>query len=119
MTTSGNSVTAKPPVQIDPNFSLPPNIVNTEFLNPDDVVRSESRGDDGELITIAYDETTPTDGTTTGDGDVGDSLLPPSTVTVIEQQVRALSGGNYAVDIIIEVEDVDGANEYEVRLTKV
>jgi len=117
MTTSGNSVTAKPPIKIDPNFTLPPNIINTEFINPDDVVRSESRGDDGEIVTVSYDENSQPD-EPLGDSDVADTLYPPSTVTVIEQQVRALSGGNYAVDVIIEVEDVAGAEEYEVRLTK-
>lgn len=118
MTTSGNSVTAKQPIKIDPNFSLPPNIINTELLNPDNAVRSESRGDDGEVVTVIYDDTTPPDDTG-GDDGASDTLSAPVNVTVVEQQVRALSGGSYAVDIIIDVEDVEGADEYEVRLTKI
>lgn len=42
-------------------------------------------------------------------------LRPPATVSVISQTVRITSAGTQTVDIVIEVEDVPGASEYERR----
>lgn len=44
-------------------------------------------------------------------------LLPPNNVTVVEQRIRRGTGGKDVVDLIIEVEDMPGATEYEVRVT--
>lgn len=44
-------------------------------------------------------------------------LLPPSNVQIIEQRIRRGQGGKDVVDLIIEVEDMPGATEYEVRVT--
>jgi hypothetical protein len=42
-------------------------------------------------------------------------LLPPSNVTVISQTVKVAAGGQMAVDIVIEIDDVTGAAAYERR----
>lgn len=44
-------------------------------------------------------------------------LLPPNNITVISQRLRRNRGGKDVVDLIIEVEDMPGATEYEVRVT--
>lgn len=43
-------------------------------------------------------------------------LRPPGSITVIESRVRQGPGGKDVVDLIIEVEDMPGATEYEVRV---
>lgn len=43
-------------------------------------------------------------------------LRPPGRITVIESRVRQGPGGKDIVDLIIDVEDMPGATEYEVRV---
>lgn len=45
------------------------------------------------------------------------SLRPPENIRILEQIVRQGVGGKDIVDLIIEVEDVPGATQYEVRVT--
>lgn len=42
-------------------------------------------------------------------------LLPPSSITVLSQTVKVTSAGTTSVDVVIEIEDVAGAAEYERR----
>lgn len=44
-------------------------------------------------------------------------LLPPGKITIVEQIIRQGTGGKEVVDIVIEVEDMPGATEYEVRVS--
>lgn len=44
-------------------------------------------------------------------------LLPPDNISIISQTLRRGRGGKDVVDLVIEVEDVKGATEYEVRVT--
>lgn len=46
-------------------------------------------------------------------------LQPPDTVTIIEQVFRKGADGRTVVDLVIEVEDVPGAQTYEVRTSTV
>lgn len=45
----------------------------------------------------------------------GEGLQPPSNVTIVEQIFRKDAAGKTVVDLIIEVEDMPGATEYEIR----
>lgn len=45
-------------------------------------------------------------------------LQAPNLFSVIDQRLRRGPGGQLVVDIIIEVEDVPGANEYEAHVTE-
>jgi hypothetical protein len=42
----------------------------------------------------------------------------PSLIEIKSQNVKIKEDGTYAVDVIIEVEDVVGVSEYEVRISK-
>lgn len=42
-------------------------------------------------------------------------LQPPSTITVVDQVFRKGADGRTVVDLIIEVPDMPGATEYEIR----
>lgn len=48
---------------------------------------------------------------------ISGGLLPPDNITVISQKLRRGKGGKDVVDLVIEVDDVQGATEYEVRVT--
>lgn len=48
-------------------------------------------------------------------------VLPPNTPSLIgikSQQIKIKDDGTYAVDIIIEVEDIKNVSDYEVRISK-
>lgn len=48
-------------------------------------------------------------------GDNPEGLLPPESVSIVEQVYRKDAAGRTVVDLIVEVEDVPGATEYEIR----
>jgi hypothetical protein len=43
----------------------------------------------------------------------------PHILGVIEQTVRTLPSGTQVVDIVLEVEDIPGIEEFEVRVAKI
>ena len=49
---------------------------------------------------------------------VGDELDVPGTFEIVSQTVRTGPDGSQVVDIVIDVEEVEGAVKYEVRVTK-
>ena len=111
----------KQPVVVDPNFFLPPNVVDMRYIDVDEEDTSLMRDDDGMIVAVEYD--TPTDygsefgdtGTTSG---ATSMVAPPNAITVMSEEVRAVEGGGYVVDLIIEVEDPPGALYYDISLTK-
>lgn len=48
-----------------------------------------------------------------------DGLYPPDIIGVVSQVVRQTSAGNQVVDVVIEVEDMPNALNYELRVTKI
>jgi hypothetical protein len=46
----------------------------------------------------------------------GVGLLPPDSVTVLSQTTRMSDSGQIVVDVLIDILEVMGAQEYEVRL---
>lgn len=52
------------------------------------------------------------------DLDYSDSPGVPDIIGVVSQTVRTTAAGNQVVDVIIEVEDMDAASNYELRVTK-
>lgn len=55
-------------------------------------------------------------------GNAGQTSKPipdtPSLIAVKSQQVKIKDDGTYAIDVIIEVEDVRNVSDYEVRISK-
>lgn len=71
-----------------------------------------------------YQERTPVEGRESDAGPVeelelpispGVGLQPPETVQIVDQVFRKGKDGRVVVDIVLEVQDVVGATEYEVR----
>lgn len=53
-----------------------------------------------------------------GEGDFGDTLSVPETVVVVSQTPRKTGSGSVVVDLVIDVEDIQGALTYEFRISK-
>lgn len=123
MTTSAKSVKNAQPVTLDPNFFLPPNVVDMRYVDPE--VESDSattRGDNGEVINADYNEvdyseiaSNPDDA---GSNTVTYMIQPPDSVSVVSQQVRVTSDGRFVVDVILDVADIAGVVQYDVRVSK-
>lgn len=46
-------------------------------------------------------------------------LQPPGTLTVVSQDIRTKDNGDKVVDIVIEFETIEGADDYDIRVTKI
>lgn len=82
--------------KIDSRIYLPP-VAGYEYL--DDVKETEYDSADDSPVLVTAPQ----------------GLQPPSSVNVIEHVYRKGADGRTLVDIVIEVEDMPGATEYEVR----
>lgn len=111
---NSDQVVTKPPLNLDPNFYVPAGLINVTNKPQDDV------DDDLDRTPTIVDANlifpTSVDPTTTGDTT---SLAVPQKVSVVSpQNVRTLANGTTVVDVYIDVEDIPGITNYEVRITK-
>jgi hypothetical protein len=102
------NVIKTPEVVINPQFFLPPDVIDmrsgyTDTFEEEDVSVDE-----------VFDADAPVDDDVAGDDT---SLEAPENFSVVEQIVRIGPDGNAVVDVIIEFVD-DGHNEYDIRVTK-
>lgn len=122
MTISGKQVKQTQPVEIDPNFFLPPNVVDMRYVDIDEEGNSSTtRSEDtGEIISVNYDEVDYSEFDSEPDtGTVPPLLSPPDSVTLVSQQVRVTDDGRFVVDVILEVEDMPGVINFDVRTAKI
>lgn len=116
MSINSNQVIKKPDVVIDPNFFLPPGVVDARYPNDeetdqaevDEVTDAEDASED-----IVYYEAPEND----EDNDVT-TLYPPDSVVVVSQTIRTGDNGQQVVDVILEVEDVSDSIQVDVRMAK-
>lgn len=109
-------------VTVDPNFSVPFGVRDLGYLNPDnqETEATERSDETGEVVSVEYDEMSDPidfDSSPAPGSEVG--IYPPDSVTVVSQILRQTNDGRYVVDVVIEVEDMPGVNQYEVGLTKI
>lgn len=99
----------------DPNLDLPVGLKNVNVTptvqegvvvdTPEDILEdSQFETSDEELEDLNEDFST-------------DILDPPGSLEIVSQTVRTAPDGRQVVDIVIEVEDIDGALNYEIRVT--
>ena len=109
---------------IDPNFSLPPGVIDLEYRNIDEPRDSgtERSEDTGEVVNVEYDDMsggeTPMGDTDAGDDASGDTLYPPDSITLISQTVRIGADGRAVVDVVLEIDNSVAGVTYDVRVTK-
>lgn len=102
--------------EIDPRFFLPPNVVDLGYKDsvPDtDDFQNEQSIDQ----VVTADDYVVEEVDNTGGADEN-RLLPPDYVELVSQTARVTSGGGVVVDVVIDVEDVANASQFDVRLTK-
>lgn len=106
---------------IDPRLFLPPNVVNLGYKDEvsessDEPVQFIPEADNVELVLTPDEYSLDPIEDMEGAFDE-ERLLPPDSITLVSQAVRVTSGGT-VVDIVIDVEDVANASQFEVRVTK-
>lgn len=121
------NVIKAPEVILNPAFFLPPDVVDVRVADTsepteddgvtyDDVIDADDVIVDGSEVDSGISDTPniPTD----DDGEGAEMLPTPQWMNIIDQQVRIAPDGKAVVDVVIELEDVTGAAEYDVRITK-
>lgn len=97
----------------DPNLTIPIGLKNTRISTLPDV--QEDLAEPDADIDI-QEETLSDDDSQLDEDEVGDELDVPGSFTIISQTVRTAPDGNQVIDIVIDVEEVDGAVKYEIRI---
>lgn len=95
-------------VELDPRHALPP-VKGVEYGNADYEVQPEYRTLAGDLVPLGVLEGDPGSGNGTG-------LRPPEGVVVISQSTRMSDSGQMVIDVVLDIMDMPGATEYEVRM---
>lgn len=103
--------------QIDANFNIPEGLKNVE-------IKPEVEEDDSEhYLEDSVDFDLQDDSASEEESERDDKwgqeeLQPPDSMTVVSQTLRTAKDGSQVVDVVIEVPDVPGAVNYEVRISK-
>lgn len=120
---SNKSVQQTPPTELDPNFFLPPNVIDMRYVDTEEDADTELiRTDSGEVSQVSYDEVDPTEilGELEEASSDENAMLPtPDSLVLVSEQVRVTADGKFVVDLVLEVTDIVGTVNYEVRVTKV
>lgn len=119
MSISSNQIIKKPDVILNPNFFLPPGVVDARHASEVEAAEEEiteivdfNPVPGGDIIE------TPIDDIGSETGPPPTILLPPDSVIVVSQEVRTVANGQQVVDVILEVADVEDSIQVDVRLTK-
>ena len=104
-----------PSVVIDPAFFLPPDVIG--------VIVSETsapseREEDEILEAIVVNDVETGGEDISNPDDAEDALVPPSWLIVANQTARIAPDGNSVIDVVIELENIPGSINYELRVTK-
>lgn len=99
----------------DPNLAIPEGLKNARVSTSPD--RTNEYPDPDANIDIQT-ETFDDEGSELDEDGVGFELDVPGTFEVVSQTVRTGPDGSQVVDVVIEIEDVNGAVNYEVRMSK-
>jgi len=109
---------------IDPRFVIP---IGAEevFSYTDEFVEIEDDGADvtgGEFSSIEYDDGTESDYFDYTDDGYDDQeqiiLETPEIFVVFSQSLKRAPGGQQVVDVVLQIEDIDGAEDYEIQVVK-
>lgn len=96
-----------------PSLEIPEGLKNTRVGVSTGMEAADPLADIDFQFETYYD-----DGSDLGEDEVGDQLDVPGTFEIISQTVRIGPDGSQVVDVIIDVEEVQGAVKYEVRMSK-
>lgn len=100
-------------VDFDPSFDIPVELKNARIYRDPSMQVIDGADTD---INI-QDETLDEDDSQEDIEEPGDALDTPQSFVVISMTPRTSPEGNQVVDVVIDIEDVPGATDYEVRKT--
>jgi hypothetical protein len=98
--------------EFDPNLPIPIGLKNAREKGA-----VSGPGDPNADINIQYD-TLDDDDSELDEDYVEDELGVPGVFTIVSQTVRTAPDGTQVIDVVVDVEDIDGAESYELRVTK-
>jgi hypothetical protein len=120
MSINSNQIIKKPDVVIDPNFFLPPGVVDARYPNEIEVNTDEiDTVIDADDVLDADSDVIIDEPEETGEDNDTVIIYPPDTAIVVSQTIRFDGTGQQVVDVILEVPDVDDSIQIDVRMTKV
>lgn len=112
---SSGNIIQEPLTTIDPRFFSPPGVID---VRPRTIDESPGVYSVDEGATFSVNEDITPAGTVNDPGGTLTRLTVPSYITVVEQVVRFNPDGTQVVDVTVEVEDVEGATNYDVKVAK-
>lgn len=118
MSINSNEIIKKPDVVIDPNFLLPPGVVDARYPNEEEVDQADIdqvTADGDELIVSEIEFLEPVEESEDNDPTI---LYPPDNLVVVSQTVRMGDNGQQVVDVVLEILDVDASIQVDVRMSK-
>lgn len=111
----------KPDITIDQRFSIPPGVSGLRYATDDDLVgqqnadTSDNENDDLEFSIPEDDDFVDEE----EDNSEGDDLPVPTSIEVIDQVFNVAEDGTSSVDVIIEIPDMGGDYQVDMRVTRI
>lgn len=99
--------------ELDPMFFIPEGV--EELVYNDEFETTEPSEEEVEVSYSDYSDEYDVE----DDNNYYEGPATPEIIGVVSQTIRRLPSGQQVVDVVIEVSDVAGAENYEVRVTKV
>lgn len=118
MSTNSNEIIKKPDLIVDPNFPLPPGVVDARYPNEEEVDQGdvdETTFDGDASIEANIEFVEPNEGQEDNDPT---TMYPPDSLAVVSQIVRMGDNGQQVVDVVLEILDVDASIQIDVRMSK-
>lgn len=114
-----SSIIRTPEVTIDPRFTFPDDVIDLKQNHHDeDLPEAYDDNDYSAAISeVTLDQTVPSNDVLS-EPETAHVLHAPQYLSIVSQTVRISSDGTSFVDVVLEAEDVLGADSYEIRITK-
>lgn len=116
---SSRDIKQRGPTKIDPRFPIPGGLIDAEYKQDNNQIPVEFGPDAGGSTDASGVQVVDIGGNVPPDAQQTTyAYQPPTNIAIVSQTVRILPDGSHLVDVLIDVTDVAGISEYEVRTTK-
>ena len=99
----------------DPNLTIPVGLKNARVATSPTVTKDLPEPDADIDIQTETDED---DNSLLNEDEIDDELGVPGSADIISQTVRTTPAGNQVVDVVLDIDGIDGSVKYEIRITK-
>lgn len=110
-----------PETTLDPRLFIPPDVIDMKSksieIDPENPISAPNLDEPGDETTgdgVIYDIFDTTEGVGTNN----DTLPTPESISIVQQVIKFAPDGRAYVDVIVEVENVPGITNYELRINK-